>query len=434
MAFFTYSYENIISIVRSLLQEDSVDFFTDSMLRNYINEAMYAVNNISGAKRTVTPVYTVASQRLINIASLGNIIKIIGIECLGKSLVKINPTQLGHVALDGTEPQYWFEHGDYIGIEPIPDDTYTIVLYLIGEVIVTQFPDVTFTISPPSLLQYNDQGGHYHKYPVTLSWTTNNAVSASIDQGVGAVPLNGSTIVYPELQTTWTLTAVSTTGGVTTAQVSIYAVLLVYPYEDEDIALSGMIESGSYRVPTPSISALPTWRLPIMLPVPVTITDEVATVELYYTKDNSTPTDGSLLYTVPFDLDNADWISGDWDYMIVKAIAKEPVSGDFSDVASSSIMYKLMSGIFEVTITYTFVVVVENTIMDVTGIINNGSFLPVVILLEDIDYDMAIVNGVIGSGWYQDTIVLGEDIVMDTAEVSGIISSGWFEDTTIQPP
>src|SRR6202171_2665159 len=43
--------------------------------------------------------------------------------------------------------------------------------------------------------------------PSTLSWTTSNATSASIDHGVGAVGTSSSTTVSPSTTTTYTLTA-----------------------------------------------------------------------------------------------------------------------------------------------------------------------------------------------------------------------------------
>src|SRR5215469_3853328 len=55
----------------------------------------------------------------------------------------------------------------------------------------------------------------------TLSWTTSNATSAQIDNGVGSVNLpNGSTMVSPAKTTTYTLTA-SNSGGTVTAQATV---------------------------------------------------------------------------------------------------------------------------------------------------------------------------------------------------------------------
>lgn len=57
----------------------------------------------------------------------------------------------------------------------------------------------------------------------TLSWSTSNATSVSIDHGIGAQALSGSVTVSPAETTTYTLTAASPTGTATaTATVSVY--------------------------------------------------------------------------------------------------------------------------------------------------------------------------------------------------------------------
>ncbi len=56
--------------------------------------------------------------------------------------------------------------------------------------------------------------------PATLSWSTQNATSVSIDSGVGSQPLSGSVNVFPQQTTTYTLTATGS-GGTTTAQATV---------------------------------------------------------------------------------------------------------------------------------------------------------------------------------------------------------------------
>ena len=56
--------------------------------------------------------------------------------------------------------------------------------------------------------------------PSILSWTSEKAISASLDQGIGDVPVNGSIQVYPESQTTYTLT-VTGIDGTDTAQATV---------------------------------------------------------------------------------------------------------------------------------------------------------------------------------------------------------------------
>lgn len=54
----------------------------------------------------------------------------------------------------------------------------------------------------------------------TLQWTTNNAETVSIDQGIGVVALNGTRIVLPSQSTTYTITAQGA-GGTTSSSVTV---------------------------------------------------------------------------------------------------------------------------------------------------------------------------------------------------------------------
>ncbi|MDP9190684.1 MAG: hypothetical protein M3P06_03170 [Acidobacteriota bacterium] len=72
-------------------------------------------------------------------------------------------------------------------------------------------PTVTFTVTPDTI----GAGG-----AATLAWTTANAASVTIDQGIGAQLLNGSRPVSPTATTTYTLTATGT-GGTTTRQATL---------------------------------------------------------------------------------------------------------------------------------------------------------------------------------------------------------------------
>ena len=47
-----------------------------------------------------------------------------------KALLKIRPTDVGYVSLNGTYPQYWFPWGNYVAIEPVPDAQYQLTFYL----------------------------------------------------------------------------------------------------------------------------------------------------------------------------------------------------------------------------------------------------------------------------------------------------------------
>ncbi|HEX2792560.1 MAG TPA: hypothetical protein VHO23_02500, partial [Candidatus Paceibacterota bacterium] len=74
-------------------------------------------------------------------------------------------------------------------------------VYCTTAITVTVVPDApvcTLTASPSTI----NEGGSS-----TLKWTTENATSVTINQGVGSVSLNGSRAVSPQSSTTYTLTA-----------------------------------------------------------------------------------------------------------------------------------------------------------------------------------------------------------------------------------
>jgi len=69
---------------------------------------------------------------------------------------------------------------------------------------------VSLTASPNTISAPNQ--------PVTLSWTSNDAVSVSIDQGVGTEPPSGTTVVNPPGSITYTATATDPNGVITTSK------------------------------------------------------------------------------------------------------------------------------------------------------------------------------------------------------------------------
>jgi hypothetical protein len=57
-------------------------------------------------------------------------------------LTKISPLQVGHYPINGTSPQYWYEFGTTIGIDPLPDNVYDLHLY------VADIPKIQHTTYP----------------------------------------------------------------------------------------------------------------------------------------------------------------------------------------------------------------------------------------------------------------------------------------------
>jgi hypothetical protein len=122
-------------------------------------------------------------------------------------------------------PQVSIDHGigsksrtGSVSMSPSATTTYTLtatgpVGTVSKQVTITVVPppSVIFTVTPDTIAA----GG-----TATLAWTSANAASVTIDQGIGAQSLNGSRPVSPSATTTYTLTATGT-GGTTTRQATL---------------------------------------------------------------------------------------------------------------------------------------------------------------------------------------------------------------------
>jgi RHS repeat-associated protein len=117
-------------------------------------------------------------------------------------------------------------------VSPTETTTYTITATGPGgtstdtvTVTVLQPPTVSLSADPETILSGESS---------TLSWNSTNADSATIDQGVGTVPVNGSISVSPSETTTFTIT-VTGSGGTATASVTV---TVTYPPPIPTVSLS----------------------------------------------------------------------------------------------------------------------------------------------------------------------------------------------------
>lgn len=124
---YSYTLSNIRASVRAILREATASFWTDAMLNAYINEAVSTIAIQGGCIRETKSLSTTPNERLISFDGY----KCLAVEYNEIALIKITPLQSGHTQQDGIMPQYWYEFGDYIGIEPIPADTYSLTAYVV---------------------------------------------------------------------------------------------------------------------------------------------------------------------------------------------------------------------------------------------------------------------------------------------------------------
>ena len=116
--------------VRDLLNESSAGYYTDAEIKRWLNDGERDVAIKGLCIESINSKSTVANTRTI--ATPYN--KVLYIEYIPGSgtpigLIKISPIHVGHVAVNGITPQYWFTWGKKIGIEPIPTAVYTLNVY-----------------------------------------------------------------------------------------------------------------------------------------------------------------------------------------------------------------------------------------------------------------------------------------------------------------
>ncbi len=116
--------------VRSLMNEDSNStFLPDAVLNRYINDGERDIAAKTGCLENIDTAVTTAASRLV--AFSGHKVKYV--EYAGATTVgiqRITPKHLGYPSYTGTAPQYWFQWGGSVVVDPLPDTAYTLYLYV----------------------------------------------------------------------------------------------------------------------------------------------------------------------------------------------------------------------------------------------------------------------------------------------------------------
>lgn len=117
--------------VRTYLNEVTADFFTQAEIWRWLSVAAKDIAQKTLCVRRILDAVTVAATR--NVAT--NAYKVMHVEYVPASgraimLTKIDPLRLGHYTPNGNTPQFWYEFGANIGVEPIPAEAYSLRLYV----------------------------------------------------------------------------------------------------------------------------------------------------------------------------------------------------------------------------------------------------------------------------------------------------------------
>lgn len=116
--------------VRTYLNDTGSNFFSQQEIYNWLTIAAKDIAQKTTCVRRILSAQTTSGVREVSFSAY----KVFHVEYLNSTrnlmLTKIDPLRLGHYNIDGTTPQYWYEIDGEIGIEPIPDDTYNLRLYV----------------------------------------------------------------------------------------------------------------------------------------------------------------------------------------------------------------------------------------------------------------------------------------------------------------
>lgn len=117
--------------VRTYLNEATADFYTQAEIWRWLSLTVKDIAQKTLCIRRILDAVTVNATR--NVAT--NAYKVLHVEYIPSSgreriLTKIDPLRVGHYPTNGTAPQYWYEFGANIGIDPVPDGAYNLRLYI----------------------------------------------------------------------------------------------------------------------------------------------------------------------------------------------------------------------------------------------------------------------------------------------------------------
>jgi hypothetical protein len=185
-------FSNILAVIRNLLDEATAAQWTDAEINAWINDVQRDIAAKTLCYEAVQSVTTTSGSRLVPFTGH----RVVYVEYLAGGTVRpaglqrITPERLGHIELHGVvTPQYYFQWGTNVVIEPIPAGAHNLNLY------VSQWPDYELydtTDEPlipiefheciiPAVLylariksrEFNISGSQYVKYVSELQRLTN---------------------------------------------------------------------------------------------------------------------------------------------------------------------------------------------------------------------------------------------------------------------
>jgi hypothetical protein len=128
---YAYTKEQIRTRVRDLLNEATASFWTNTELDYWINDGIREIAEISGCIQNIDSLSTTNGTRTISYTGYDCVnVEYVPSSGTRVALVQAEPLRDGRGIYNGTVPQFWWTSKGVIGIDPLPDATYTLNAYI----------------------------------------------------------------------------------------------------------------------------------------------------------------------------------------------------------------------------------------------------------------------------------------------------------------
>ena len=131
-----YRVDAMKALIRTQLKEPSTAILSSAIILQAINDAYKEVASRAFCIEHEDTATTVAGDRLVPFSGH----RVVEVKYGTRGLLKILPTIAGYANISGNSPQYWFQWGQYIVIEPVPDAAYSLTLS------VSDYPTAELTL------------------------------------------------------------------------------------------------------------------------------------------------------------------------------------------------------------------------------------------------------------------------------------------------
>jgi hypothetical protein len=147
---YPYTLKGIRTRTRDLLDEDTPELWSNTELNYLINDGIREIAEIAGCIQNIDSLSTTSGVRTVSVTGY-DVDTIEYLTTTPVSLIEIYPVADGHLANSGA-PKHWWQGLNQIGIDPLPDATYTLNGYIYDKptdlTVDSQIPEIPPAFRP----------------------------------------------------------------------------------------------------------------------------------------------------------------------------------------------------------------------------------------------------------------------------------------------